>query len=1122
MLQMRAAALRGLQRRTPSSARLTHPQSSLQTWRLLAVVKPPGRPKAQTFATSPEPPADTTEETVSSPVPDDVSKADKSVPRKKKISRKNARQLKVEKTKKSPTNTRPAESTKQTPSNNDDDEVLRKVLGSLKQLEKNFATLSAGVDKLNTSTRTPVRPTSDSDGAAPKPAPGANKAAKSKTKAMETIAATVDVLKNVLNSQNIPIDGLGKKSNKVKPDARGKPDPIDTPTPDAPLPEKTTEKTAEKAAEKTPESASKPSPAGEETPTSTHKAQKPIPAAPKAKPSSSWSTLVKGAAVGSLGARLAKKAAAAAQPASSSPHPGNSETFVKVETLSADSAKLTPVEQPSMPPVAKLAYGLDRVLFNPGVYHLQDPRSKVFNFDPYLSKIMPLNEFDFSALQRYVTSSKDTTLNKLAAKLGKKYSGSTSSMTSMLGHFHFLLSNWRPVSAQHLSRSFPLEWDTFNNISRAPAATFLHLRDGVYSIDADKEHDSANILSMLGKSMEKLLTLSKEDFERYRHANSAQISEEERNAAEAYHFSTLGDFLMRSQLDATDPRLPGTGMFDLKTRAVVSIRMDAEGFQKGLGYEIRGRFGEWESFEREYYDMIRSAFLKYSLQVRMGRMDGIYVAFHNTQRIFGFQYIPLSEMDQALHGTSSTLLGDEEFKLSLLLLNKLLDRATERFPGRNIRLHVETRPGKSPFMYVFAKPVTPAEIEKVQTANHAAIAQFEDRFLGLQRDEAAAERETAASDAGAPQSMTEQGAQAVLSQEDTKREESRQDPFEYWEQMREQVEEAVEDDARGISHVRDAIQDALEQSGLLNAKSPVEARAYVTSLLDALVRTDEQNLAGSTREQLNDQAEPAAEAAQSTSPAQEAESSPTTPAADNNRTPEGSLKDLIVQVAERLDERSEDIGHRAASEAASDKSQLREFERILSDLITNRSTQDTAADQAEEPMSIDFNEPRPEASVASGSDAAMGVDAEGDSKTDATLSVEGDEILGMHLMIRNKINGKYVDRPNPLTYNHKTKWSVEYSIEEIKTKRAKQLYGSIQQRRKKALENGDEEVRNAAWQGMFEGNLVHYSRRGRSYRAQQDSIARTKPVYTAESEEPISYDEAFAHHRQWKELDLNK
>ena len=31
---------------------------------------------------------------------------------------------------------------------------------------------------------------------------------------------------------------------------------------------------------------------------------------------------------------------------------------------------------------------------------------------------------------------------------------------------------------------------------------------------------------------------------------------------------------MRAQLDGQDPRLPGTGVFDIKTRAVLPIRLD--------------------------------------------------------------------------------------------------------------------------------------------------------------------------------------------------------------------------------------------------------------------------------------------------------------------------------------------------------------------------------------------------------------------------------------------------------------------------------------------------------------------------------------------------------------------
>lgn len=295
---------------------------------------------------------------------------------------------------------------------------------------------------------------------------------------------------------------------------------------------------------------------------------------------------------------------------------------------------------------------------------------------------MPVADFNFDLLKRYITSSQDNTLSDLARDLDKRYVGSTSSMTAVLAHFHFLLSNWRQINLDMLSKGFPEHLATFTRINRLPAAIFLRWKNGAYAIDADKQYDTANVLSMLGRSMEKLLTLPTDEYERYRRGHADQISDEEREVPEAYHYTTQGDMLMRSQLDAQDSRLPGTGMFDLKTRAVVSIRMDIQEWQENTGYQIKSDIGKWESFEREYYDMMRSTMLKYSLQARMGRMDGIFVAYHNIERIFGFQYISLDEMDRALHGTSNMKrhLGDQEFRLSVDLLNKALNMATEKFP----------------------------------------------------------------------------------------------------------------------------------------------------------------------------------------------------------------------------------------------------------------------------------------------------------------------------------------------------------------------------------------------------------------------------------------------------------
>jgi hypothetical protein len=43
----------------------------------------------------------------------------------------------------------------------------------------------------------------------------------------------------------------------------------------------------------------------------------------------------------------------------------------------------------------------------------------------------------------------------------------------------------------------------------------------------------------------------------------------------------------------------------------MSIRHDQLNFEENSGYQIRTIRGRVESFEKEYYDLIRSAFLKY-------------------------------------------------------------------------------------------------------------------------------------------------------------------------------------------------------------------------------------------------------------------------------------------------------------------------------------------------------------------------------------------------------------------------------------------------------------------------------------------------------------------------------
>ena len=116
-------------------------------------------------------------------------------------------------------------------------------------------------------------------------------------------------------------------------------------------------------------------------------------------------------------------------------------------------------------------------------------------------------------------------------------------------------------------------------------------------------------------------------------------------------------------------------------------------------------------------------------------MDGIFVAYHNVERMFGFQYIPLSDMDYVLHGQSDSCLGDQEFRYSIQLMSELMEKATQRFPETSIRFHFETRELDVPFMYIFAEPMTEEEIDEIQSTPNESYAEFERNIIGIDQND---------------------------------------------------------------------------------------------------------------------------------------------------------------------------------------------------------------------------------------------------------------------------------------------------------------------------------------------------------------------------------------------------
>lgn len=59
-------------------------------------------------------------------------------------------------------------------------------------------------------------------------------------------------------------------------------------------------------------------------------------------------------------------------------------------------------------------------------------------------------------------------------------------------------------------------------------------------------------------------------------------------------------------------------------------------------------------------------------------MDGALVAYHNTQHMFGFEYIGIKEMEKRIFGNSD--FGYQILKATNSFLQIILDKVTEMFP----------------------------------------------------------------------------------------------------------------------------------------------------------------------------------------------------------------------------------------------------------------------------------------------------------------------------------------------------------------------------------------------------------------------------------------------------------
>lgn len=302
-------------------------------------------------------------------------------------------------------------------------------------------------------------------------------------------------------------------------------------------------------------------------------------------------------------------------------------------------------------------------------------------YTPISVPLPDLSDFPYNRLNQFIPPLHHPTLATLASIHNVRYASSTSSFTCLVSQLIMNFSRNRQIDFFPSPSAYYFKPKTLTLTCRSPTSCILTRRDNTYIISIEKPaEENPSILSKLGNSLELYLLSTPSEFSSF--LNGKQLKT---YGDDGFEFTKFDKFLIRSQIDMKQD----TNLIDLKTRATYPIRMDIENYTKYLDYEIKTTLGTWFSWEREYFDLSRSAFLKWSLQARFGNMHGMYVVYHNTRKLMGTQFISVDTMDQVLFG--STFLANKFFENSIVILGELFDLAIIDTRFEFVRVTVDQR-----------------------------------------------------------------------------------------------------------------------------------------------------------------------------------------------------------------------------------------------------------------------------------------------------------------------------------------------------------------------------------------------------------------------------------------------
>ena len=309
--------------------------------------------------------------------------------------------------------------------------------------------------------------------------------------------------------------------------------------------------------------------------------------------------------------------------------------------------------------------------------HFLIKSSEAFDFLKY---IPDYEEINLMKIPPYTKPSFDKNLIEYAQTNNAKYLMSTSTISLGLSQLYYLVGNFQNPLMNTISNCY-LDFSKKFMISQRKPTTKIIRKMGpdMYAMDSDSEPFTSRmeILLFLGKVLERMYTMSPDEFnqnllQKYIDPSDTTLLEEDHHRM----MMVNNNICLRSQIDCMSTKPDGNKIvYEIKSRAIAPMRYDLENYFKYFDYNIDRVMGTHSSFEREYYDLIRSAFLKYFFQLKIGRMDGALVGYHNTKTHFGFEYISLSKIEKTLFG--SEYKANQMFVLLNKILTTVLDNVLE-------------------------------------------------------------------------------------------------------------------------------------------------------------------------------------------------------------------------------------------------------------------------------------------------------------------------------------------------------------------------------------------------------------------------------------------------------------